>query len=246
MKPHSQALMREFAQRYATFIQSLTGIFALALDANDVSGARALALMTADATSASNVFLEHAIDTIRRHGDDAVVSAAQDTGLYDQGVNMVAALQLQAHIDNIVQELTMKIRAMLATSVAALIGELRKIKLSASLGASTASTIPKVKPNRVTELKFMIPDGAGRKWKAADFFATTVSKAILQLYVESFIFCLAEQGETHAKVVYPNPQHANHGLVFSIADDGTEFTFEKIRDAIWHPNSSAEVERVHS
>lgn len=96
---------------------------------------------------------------------------------------------------------------------------------------------------KVADLKFVQTDRAGRNWNSAILVRTMVRQVLLHIYVESFLYGRVSVGADLAKVVYPNPDHADNGLVFSISGATEGYpTYDEIKDRIFHPNSTASVE----
>lgn len=238
------------AKSHAMLCKAFVGMLALALESKDQVGAVSRATMINQASAAGAHFVSQFEADMRVLVNSFTSMAVHDSGAYaaeamtDERMKEVRDFAAGVHA-----ELSAGIQAVVKGNLATLLAELRQIRLGASVlqastGISHFGAMLKTRAGRLEELKFTTQDAAGRKWKSGDFVKAMVSKALLQLYVEVFVFCAAVQGDTSARVVYPDPQHAGHGQVFQFAGTGPD-SFIAIKDAIWHPNSTAGVERVH-
>ncbi|MFM0095673.1 hypothetical protein PQQ87_08670 [Paraburkholderia nemoris] len=86
---------------------------------------------------------------------------------------------------------------------------------------------------------FKAVDASGRKWDAKTLMRTMVRDYGYQSAIEHQ---LAGMTGDLAVVTYADPEHANHGLVFSITGKTPGYpSFGQIRSKIFHPNSTAQV-----
>lgn len=249
MIDHSR-FAEEVRLRYLMLLQALTGILATALDSQDPDRGIVRTAMIIDANRATAQFVERFSTDARSIVDTMIKMAIHDSGmvkspkLTDYHMN-----ELRENAEAVLDELVTNIQSVCDRNVATVVNELRQVKLQASLlqstGMSKFGALMKSRMGRVGELKFTTPDVLGRKWRSSDYVVSMISKNLVQLYVESFLYCAAVDGDTKAKVVYSDAGHANNGMVFNIT--GSEgASFDNIRDTIWHPNSTAGVERVHA
>lgn len=240
---------QEVRLRYLLLLQALTGIIAKALDAQDINRGSVRTSLLFEATTACNGFLT------RFEMDLAVtVQTMVKLAMHDSGMLKNDKLT-QGHIDelnenasSVLAEMMLKARTITCGNIATVVNEMRQVKLTASLLQSTGMTqfgaLMKSRMGRVGDIRFTSPDSMGRKWRSSDMMVSMISKDLVQLYIESFLYCAALDGDKQARVVYSNRSHINHGVVFNIIGQEGK-TFDNIKDLIWHPNSTAGVERVH-
>lgn len=94
---------------------------------------------------------------------------------------------------------------------------------------------------RAAEPIFVVPDSRGRTWRAETLLKTAVRDFAYSSYLDTALNEIVTQGGDLAQVVYPNPKHPDHNLVFSISGAAGHLALNDIRARIFHPNSSAEV-----
>lgn len=251
MIPHFIAgFVQETRMRYVMLLQSLTGILATALDAINPDSNSVRLVLTNQSFAASSFFLARAGQDMHKAVEAILTAAILDTGMRDSPKMTAEHIrELRDNADLVLEELNMRLRAITIGNTGVVVNELRRVKLTTSLlqssGMSRFGALMKARMNRVGDLKFVTPDSVGRKWRSSDYIAAMLSKELQQLYVESFLYCAVLDGDQRASVVYSDSNHVNHGLVFAITGDEGP-TFDTIKDTIWHPNSTAGVERVHS
>lgn len=242
---------RNAAKSHAMLLQAFVGMLALALESKDPVGAVSRKAMVRQAGAAGSHFVSQ-FEADMTTAVNAIVSMAlHDSGAFaSDEMHKQRMTDLKDYANSVLAELVASMQVVVNGNVATVMSELRKIRLNASMlqisrGMTHAGAIMKSRTGRLEEMNFTTPDSAGRKWRSGDYVTSMVSKALLQLYVEAFVYCCAVQGDTTAKVIYPTPGHENDGLVFTILGDDAG-CFDNIKDAIWHPNSTAGVQRVHS
>lgn len=235
-----------FRNKYVALLHGLTGVFARTLDAKDPTAPAARADMVVQAQSLGYRFvLQFSIDA-REALDDAVSRAIRDSG-FEVSAEMVA--EMDEYAASVADELTMKMYGVVAANVSTITREQRAIALQTSLlttrGMTRFGALIQTRLGRVAELDYRIADRAGRKWASRDYVTNMVRHALLQAYVEAYVYILGKNGADTAMVVYDDPEHDRHGMVFSITGQTEEFpSYESIKDKIWHPNSTASVTRT--
>jgi hypothetical protein len=242
MKPdHIRAGKVAHAQ-YSMLLQAFRGMLALAIVPVSRLRPEARVKLVAQASAAGHHFVGQFTRDFAAQVNATVANAIHDSGAYAHPeLTEERMAGLKEHAASLVEELTNLVNSTVARNIGTVIHEQRQ----ALLAASFMSTGMGARMNRVEKMNFTARDVAGRAWRAPDLVASAVSKAILQLYVEVYLYGAALQGDREAQVVCPDPAHKHSGLVFSIVGSG-ENCFDTIRDAIWHPNSTAGVQRVHS
>jgi hypothetical protein len=235
---------------HAMLLKSFVGMLALALESKDPLGATARMVMLKQASAASAHFIGR-FDADMEAAVNAIVNAAvHDSGAYaSPAMNRQRMNDVLDHGRAVYLDLVASMQAVVNGNVGQLLTELRKIRLSASMlqvsrGMTPVGAMMKTRMGRLEEMNFTTPDAAGRKWQSGTFVQALVSKALLQLYTDCFVFCAAVQGDKEIRVIYADSNHAGHGGVLTILGDG-EDCYETNKDAIWHPNSTAGVQRVH-
>lgn len=235
---------------HTMLLKSFLGMLALALESKDPMGNKARTVMLRQATTAGAHFVKQFSADIEAATGVIVSLAVHDSGAYaSPAMTQERMDDLKDHARTVHLDLVENMQAVVNGNVGTLLTELRKIRLSASMlqisrGMTPAGAMMKSRMGRLEELTFTTPDSAGRKWQCGAYVGAMVSKALLQLYVDCFVYCAAVQGDKEIRVVYPDPNHAGHGGVLTIVGDG-EDCYETNKDAIWHPNSTAGVQRVH-
>lgn len=115
---------------------------------------------------------------------------------------------------------------------------------SAAVGKASALIASRFKYTPVKPM-FTRRDRSGRDWTPMTHIRTLIRAALVNTYVDAYLFTLLANGTAKARVVYDDAEHDNHGLVFSI--DGADPalpTLEDIRAKVFHPNSTARLEPV--
>jgi hypothetical protein len=238
------------ARSHAMLLQAFTGMLALALESKDLAGAASRSTMTKQAAAAGAHYVKQFDADMRAFINSTVSAAVHDSHAHlSDAMTQERMDQVREYADTVHAELVTGMQAVVEGNIATLLRELRQIRLTASMletsrGMTAFGAVMKARMGRLEELRFTTADVAGRKWRSVEYVQAMVSKALLQLYVEVFLFCAAVQGDTTARVVYQDPTHEGDGRIFTIAGDGPD-SFITIKDAIWHPNSTAGVERVH-
>lgn len=235
---------------HTMLLKSFTGMLALALESKN-PGATPRIVMLKQATAAGAHFVDR-FDSDMEATSSAIVSAAvHDSGAYaSPAMNQQRLNDLMDHGRTVYLDLVASMQTVVNGNIGALLTELRKVRLSASMlqvsrGMTQAGAMMKSRMGRLEEMNFTTPDAAGRKWQSGTYVSSMISKALLQLYTDCFTFCAAVLGDKQIRVIYPDPNHAGHGGLLTILGDG-ENCYETNKDAIWHPNSTAGVQRVHS
>ena len=100
--------------------------------------------------------------------------------------------------------------------------------LSRPAGAFGALLQKKLEAPRLT-----LRDRAGRAWKADTLVATYARDFAYQAYLDAQVARLKGEGVEVATIVYPDQTHRSHGMQVRLDD------IDKIRKAIFHPNSNA-------
>lgn len=250
------ALGHLFAARNARIshemlLKGFMGTLALALESKDPIGSAARNTMVRQAAAAGTHFVSQFDFDMQTAVSAVLAMALHDSGAYaSDKMTQERMDDMRDYAKSVQVELSASMQTIVNGNVASLMNELRQIRLAASMlqvsrGMTSFGAVLKARMGRLEALKFTTMDSAGRKWRSGDYLSAMVSKALLQLYVESFIYCAAVLGDTTAKVIYADPDHEGHGRVFAIVGDGPD-SFETIKDVIWHPNSTAGVQRVHS
>ena len=235
--------------QYVMLLQSLTGVLATALDGQNPDSGMTRSTMAVHAGETSSLYLSRAEYDLHITVAAVIAGAIADAGMKNS--TKITPEHLAVMLDNadqVVEYLATRLRAIAVGNIAVIINELRRLRLTTSLlqisGTSRFGALMQARMGRIGELRFITPDSLGRKWRSTDFVASMISKDLMQLYVESFLYCAALDGDTHAMVIYPDHDHEDNGMIFTIAGD-EENTFDNIKDNIWHPHSTAEVQRVH-
>lgn len=241
---------QEVRLRYIMLLQTFTGILATALDDANPDSNSTRSSMIVNAGAASSFFLSRLDQDLHTVIETILSAAVTDAEMMaSPKLTPEHVAELHANANSVCEEMMIRMRAITNGNVGAIVSELRRVKLTTSLlqssGVSRFGALMKARMNRVSDIKFVTHDSMGRKLRSAEYVAGMISKELMQLYVESFLYCAALDGDTVARVVYPDPTHINNGLVFLIAGEEGR-TFDTIKDVIWHPNSTAGVQRVHS
>ena len=123
---------------------------------------------------------------------------------------------------------------------------LRSIALQVGLhtlrGGSRVTAMIRAKRGKVADLKFIQADKSGRNWSSAVYIRTIVRQFLLRVYIESFMFGRASLGHDLVEVVYSDPDHDKHGLVFSISGETAGYPkYGDIEAEVFHPNSIASI-----
>lgn len=81
-------------------------------------------------------------------------------------------------------------------------------------------------------------DDAGRMWDSSKLVALIARDFAYQVLIDVQAATLTAMGETRARLVYPDTQHRNNGIMIDLAD------LPQLRHEIFHPNASAELTHV--
>jgi len=110
-------------------------------------------------------------------------------------------------------------------------------------GASYTGAVVTARMGMDTDFKMFQTDSAGRKWPSALYVKTSARSFLVSTRAETSVYALAQAGVDTAVVRYPNPEHPNHGLQFSITGATPDLpAYPDIRE-LWHPNSDAYVSK---
>jgi hypothetical protein len=123
----------------------------------------------------------------------------------------------------------------------------RRFVFDATLKAATHGRIGGLIAARLKHLpvksSFTRLDRSGRQWASPVHVRTVVRAAMVNTYVDAFLFTLMARGIDKARVTYDEPDHENDGLVFSIDGNADDMpSLDEIRAKVFHPNSTARLE----
>lgn len=110
---------------------------------------------------------------------------------------------------------------------------------AASSGSKRQNSLIYLRAKEKGDPKFYFVDRINRRWPSQKYIRSIWRHHLLTAYNETYLFTLAEYGETTARVVHLDPNHRVHGLVLAIADEGNLLRYEDVRDEIFHPNADA-------
>lgn len=94
---------------------------------------------------------------------------------------------------------------------------------------------------QLTNPEYTVTTDSGRTYQAAPLMKTEARQFGYQHWLIAEMQKLSWQGDL-AKVVYPDPEHENHGLVFSMSGATPGYpSFEDLQDSVFHYNSTATI-----
>ncbi len=94
---------------------------------------------------------------------------------------------------------------------------------------------------QLTQPEFTVQTASGRNYKADSLVRTEARQFGYRAWLESEMERIAESSDL-AEVRYADPEHENHGLVFSISGKTQGYpSFEDISEPVFHYNSKATV-----
>ena len=180
--------------------------------------------------------------------------------LRDEGRRLVGNFgkQLKADIQAFKQELGYEtsdydaeyepqLTRLLHDNVATIVKALRasKADLAAMLGGGHGA-VGEIIQKRITQPEFKALDTADRSWEAAKLFNFLLRNYLYYMEISATIQDIRNSGSDLARLKYPNPEHKNAGMVFSI--DGKtpgHKTLAEIKASVFHYNANAEAEGVY-
>jgi len=94
--------------------------------------------------------------------------------------------------------------------------------------------------------QFLLRDSADRRWDARKLMRAVARDFAYQTLIRYQVAEARRTGETQAMVTYPDANHADNGMLFSLENSAAMPTFNDIEASIFHPNSTATVTHVHA
>lgn len=94
---------------------------------------------------------------------------------------------------------------------------------------------------KAAEPEFLIKTKSGRSFKASGYLYTEARDLAYRVWIDSKLEEIARTGDL-AEVQYPDPNHADNGMVFSISGETKGVpSFNEIEDKVFHYNAQATI-----
>lgn len=228
---------------YRLFGMALTGAFGRALDQGDPTSSRARTEFKAAVTGLGRDFVDLTTQEVRSGLDEVAKTAVMMTGLAPSEGTMACVREHVAWLKDIVCD---RIRECVSRDCATAEQAFRRLALNVeiasmrgSMGRTTA--VIGARYGAVRNLSFVQQDRLGRKLSSDAFVRTLVRDALLNAYVETFLFVQASAGFDIAKATKGDGE----SVTFSITGNTKGMpSYDEIRDGLFHPQSSASLEIV--
>lgn len=95
-----------------------------------------------------------------------------------------------------------------------------------------------------SEVEFYARDSAGRRWKAAAIIRLEARNFAHKAHIKNSAAQLSQVSDL-AKVVYPDPNHADFGMIVSLSGESKKYpSLASVMGSIFHPNSTATLVHV--
>lgn len=234
----------QLLRQYTSLQSTLVGLYAQAVNDQAPTAPATRSRFLSECLQAQLSFLTAANASLMQVADTLVRDALDTAGLGTDGAHL-------AEIRQIVSESLMLVLSTLSGAtqrdVDLVAKGLREFALKVdhkmnAAGMSYAAAVIKTRIEQTGLFSFKQVDRANRKWNSADYVKHAVRGFLLSVWVETFLFAVSRMGEDLARVKCDNE---HNGMVFSISGMTPGCPkFDDIKGDIWHPNSTARVERI--
>jgi hypothetical protein len=231
--------------RYQGIDHGLAGAYSKAVNSRDPFVASVIGDLNTTGFNLATSYLEVENQAIQEQTSklalQALADAEQALGVGKESPELPDALV--THLNAAQEHLSNVIATQLERDIAQNAKRFRDALLRANIqalttGISRRNIMASLKAKGADGPLFFYTDRMSRKWPSHKFVRGEVRLHYLRAYVDSYIFGLAQNGETHAKVIYPDAQNPNHGRVIALAGEGPD-TYDEVLNEIFHPNSDA-------
>jgi hypothetical protein len=234
-------------QRYAILLAALESVFTQHASSPQPGSQRAKRLALMAGYNLAEVYLGEEDELIRaglaQEQEDATLVTLEAMNLeYEPAGDRVAE-----HVETIAQELENSLRVQLERDLASMTRGLRDMALRAQLmasarGVSRSSALNYLRSDGTARPQFVFQDRAGKRWPSPKLVRTVWRQALVFTWNETALLTMAERGVTEAVIEHPDPQHAENGVVISLAEGPGDLTWDQVREDVFHPNTNAWLE----
>lgn len=220
---------------YDAWLRGVVGLFAVALEAPNPTTARVRGDFTGAAAALAQDMLAHVEAVMTEASERLLVELPDDDShrpIVREGIaEFIARVHTQTQRDILIAG-----------------ASLRKLAIEVELDSQIVNfttALLRAKRGRVSQLKFHYTDRSGRRWASSQFVAVAAREFLVNTDLEVALRRISAEGDL-AQLIYPDPAHADHGLVFSIsgASRSHPSLVELVERGLFHPNTFVSVEGV--
>lgn len=218
---------------YEAWLKGVVGLFAVALEAPNPTVPRVRGDFTASATALADDMLRRVEATMTEASERLLVELPADDAYRSMVREGVAEFVARTRMQTIRDILTAA-------------ASLRKLAIEIELGSQAenfTTALLRAKRGRVTQLKFHYTDRANRRWASPQFVAVAAREFLVNTDIDIALRAISPRSDL-ARLVYPDPAHEHHGLVFSISGASHVYPSfaELVERGLFHPNTYVSVE----
>lgn len=209
----AEALRRE----YEVFLLALTGRYlSLTAAGVQVSPHTIQAVRTAGVALQAH-FLSHATQMIADYLDDQYVAGSSDL-----------AIAFERELNRITD-----------TNIESLLDRMRGAAINPQAVGEVHGAMGLLLQQKMANPEYRVPTKSGRSYEAKGLMVAQARDFAYRVWIASTLAFIAKGGDL-AEVQYPDPNHADNGLVFSISGNTEGYpSFAGIEKTVFHYNAQA-------
>lgn len=240
----------EASARYGLVVEVWRSLFRGALDSAAFGSAQQIQAVRDQAYSIARAFLERERVLITERSLSVAQSARQGALSQLGSIDTVELTDaMRAHLGVVEQHLASEIAIQIERDIGALQVALQRTNLQVSIaarahGVSLRAALVQYRMGNASDLHFFFHDRRNQKFPSRKFVRSVWRHHLLSLYNEVVLLTLSDHGEISAQVRHANRSSEFDGQIVAMSAGSEQPTYAEVRDAVFHPNADAILERV--